>query len=429
MYKKNRTQNGLKKENKEETNKDIMDFFVFDENENNIIIEPEKIKKEKEEEEEKEKEKEKEKEEEEDEEEEDKEEAEKENKIKVKYKVASYITAFKRPDLYSPFGIISGRKYKLKRNLEENEIKKDKDKESSSSSDEKDEKECNEKIKIVKVNRYYNSLDYDISLKCDICGQIGHRKDNCLNYNLKFCCLCLSSLHDDKNCDLVKCFKCNKFGHKAPKCPFIFDQLTKCQRCKSANHIDRECLMKPMEYSHKLLKKNMLTCFICGNSNHVLCSLIEREFPEIIKENYRNIYKELLLSNKIDGENITLDETDKDGNEKDKNKNKKKKELKNDKKKKKKKKRRKIKKIKTKKNIFEDLKNEDIKFTIFCSLCGGRHRYEECKQYNNSKYKKRFGEKRKKSSKSFLLKKRSYNRNNNKNNESNNKELNNFNFW
>ena len=412
MYKTNKTQNGLKKENNEETNKDIMDFFVFDENENNIIIEPEKIKSKKE--------KEKEKEEEDEEEEEDKEETEKENKIKVNYKVSSYITALKRPDLYSPFGIISGRKYKLKRNLEENEVKKDK--ESSSSSDEQDEKECNEKIKTVKVNRYYNSLDYDISLKCDICGQIGHRKDNCLNYNLKFCCLCLSSLHDDKNCDLVKCFKCNKLGHKAHKCPFIFDQLTKCERCKSANHIDRECLIKPMEYSHKLLKKNMLTCFICGNLNHVLCSLLEREFPEIIRENYHNIYKELLLNNKNDEGNIPLNETEKDANEKDKNKN----ELKNDKKKKKKKKKRKIKKIK--KNIFEDLKNEDIKFTIFCSLCGGRHRYEECKQYNFSKYKKRFGEKRKKLNKSFLLKKRSYNGNNNKSNE-NNKEINNSNFW
>ena len=170
---------------------------------------------------------------------------------------------------------------------EEKESKKEEDKESLSIS----EKENNDEVKKSKLNRYYN-IEPDISIKCHICGQVGHRKDVCPNYDVKFCYRCLSDSHDDRDCDQVKCFRCNKLGHKTFNCQLKDNKLILCERCHCIGHKKEECLIKPMEFSHKFLKYNNLSCMHCGSKKHVLCSLVDRELPELTKENDNDIFND-----------------------------------------------------------------------------------------------------------------------------------------
>ena len=267
----------------------IMDYFVFDEDENNIIINPKKEKNEKEKEEK----------------------GEKENnpleKIKINYNVNSFITSSYRPDLYSPYGIISGNKYKLRMALgksckiiEGNESKEEKNDEKEDKKTEKEEdkelssiseKENNDEVKKNKLNRYYN-IEPDISIKCYICGQVGHREDICPNYDIKFCYRCLSDSHGDRDCELIKCFRCNKLGHKTFDCQLKDNKLILCERCHCIGHTKEECLIKPLEFSQNFLKYNNLYCMNCGSKKHVFCSLVNRELPELSKEDENEIFKD-----------------------------------------------------------------------------------------------------------------------------------------
>ena len=127
----------------------IIDYFVFDENENNIIKNPKNnrniILKE------------------------DKKLNKKEQKIKVEYYVNSFITSGIRPDLYCPYGIISGNIYELKsapnkslkkieekedeEKVEERQVKIEEDKTSSISISDKEKRD---KLKEIKLLSKYN---------------------------------------------------------------------------------------------------------------------------------------------------------------------------------------------------------------------------------------------------------------------------------
>ena len=92
--------------------------------------------------------------------------------MQVNYNIYSYISSPIRPYLYSPYGIISGNKYKLivyqdKNEMGEKELKKDDDIASIESFEEEDEKFSGKKK--IKIIRYFN-IEIDISLKCQICG-------------------------------------------------------------------------------------------------------------------------------------------------------------------------------------------------------------------------------------------------------------------
>jgi len=117
---------------------------------------------------------------------------------------------------------------------EEKYSKKEEDKDNELSSI-YEENENNDEIKPIKINRYYN-IETDISLKCQICDQVGHRKENCPHYNIKFCYKCLSTTHDERDCNQVKCFRCNKLGHKTYICKLKENQLILCDKCQCIGH-------------------------------------------------------------------------------------------------------------------------------------------------------------------------------------------------
>ena len=167
---------------------DIMNYFVFNEKENNIVENFNSTQT--------------------------KEFTEEDNNqnIKINYNICSFISSPRRPDLYCPFGVISGKNYELKsnedKNKEENEkeIKKEEDDIISISSFDSFEDERNIdnfENKKIKITRYFN-IETDISMKCNICGEIGHKKRNCPNYDIKFCHRCAQFGHEDKECDKKK---------------------------------------------------------------------------------------------------------------------------------------------------------------------------------------------------------------------------------
>ena len=316
---------------------DIMDYFVFDEDENNIIDNGDIIKNNNLNE-------------------------NKSNKeIKVNYNVCSYFTSPIRPDLYCPSGVISGNKYELKlikdKTNDEEEKLKEEDIISISSFDSFDE-DKNLDNKKIRPARYFN-VDTNISIKCKICGGIGHNKKNCPNYDVKFCQRCIQTGHEDKNCTLKKCFKCNRIWHQTFNCLVNESDLIICDRCSNIGHKSDECLVNPLENSPIYLKFNNLSCFICGSYDHVLCNLSNRELPIIEKEANE------ICENKDTDNNYTIvedyDDYDYDFSGK----------------------------------IIKDniaINKQKFENVLFCSFCGGTHRNEEC--IDKEKFKNKYDERR-----------------------------------
>ena len=249
--------------NKEESKSiDVMEYFVFDENEDNIIEENcnlfknLKIIN-----------------------------GDKDKKTKVSYNVCTFLSTKTRPDLYSPLGVIKGNNYQIILEKEKNkeEIKnEDEDIISLSSFDSVDEEIIIENKK-KKIKRYFD-IENDISLKCIICDQVGHTHQNCLYSDIKFCHRCIQYGHDMKQCDKKKCFTCNKLGHTIYNCKLGDEKLIICEQCNCVGHTKEECLLNPLQFNKSDLKHNNLSCFICGSEEHALCQLSIRELPMIRTE-------------------------------------------------------------------------------------------------------------------------------------------------
>ena len=352
--------------------KNIMDYFIIGEDENNDSISD--ISKQLEKSEEK------------------NEDDNNDNNIKLSYKVSSFISSNYRPDLYSPLGIIGGNKYNLRKNSMKGKEKVDneeleaEDKEEDKEIEEKEEEEEEEKeskimdekldnvkkeldkYKLLKLGRYY-VLDNDITVKCHNCGEIGHIKDYCPYTNLKFCHRCLSHDHNDKDCKNKKCFRCNKSGHNKNECSIKESEILICFNCQNSGHRKNECLINPSNIDSRFIKNNGLSCFYCGSSNHMICPLSERENIELKKENidFDEIEEDMISSHSQEISSDTPVEEE---------------EIETKKKSKSKK--------KHPEEIIENIKNEDIKFTIFCSYCGETHRNEECPLKDDPKFSNEF---------------------------------------
>ena len=352
--------------------KNIMDYFIIGEDENNDSISD--ISKQLEKSEEK------------------NEDDNNDNNIKLSYKVSSFISSNYRPDLYSPLGIIGGNKYNLRKNSMKGKEKVDneeleaEDKEEDKEIEEKEEEEEEEKeskimdekldnvkkeldkYKLLKLGRYY-VLDNDITVKCHNCGEIGHIKDYCPYTNLKFCHRCLSHDHNDKDCKNKKCFRCNKSGHNKNECSIKESEILICFNCQNSGHRKNECLINPSNIDSRFIKNNGLSCFYCGSSNHMICPLSERENIELKKENidFDEIEEDMISSHSQEISSDTPVEEE---------------EIETKKKSKSKK--------KHPEEIIENIKNEDIKYTIFCSYCGETHRNEECPLKDDPKFSNEF---------------------------------------
>lgn len=179
--------NGLnlsKSKNSKIIKKDITEYFVFDENENNIIEKRNLFKKCK---------------------------KKKGKDINVNYNVCSFFSSVIRPDIYTPLGVLKGSNYELipikdkSKEEDEKEAKKEEEDVISVSSFDSVEEDLNLKTKKFKEKRYFN-IHIDITVKCKICGEIGHIKKDCPNYDIKFCHRCIQIGHEDKDCDKKKCF-------------------------------------------------------------------------------------------------------------------------------------------------------------------------------------------------------------------------------
>ena len=303
-------------------------------------------------------------------------------------------------------GIIGGNKYNLRKNSikgtekVDNEELEAEDKEEEKEIEEKEEEEEEEKeskimdekldnvkkeldkYKLLKLGRYY-VLDNDITVKCHNCGEIGHIKDYCPYTNLKFCHRCLSHDHNDKDCKNKKCFRCNKSGHNKNECSLKENEILICFNCQNSGHRKNECLINPSKIDSRLIKNNGLSCFYCGSSNHMICPLSERENIELKKENieFDEIEEDMVSSNSQEISSDTPVEEEEGEIET--------------------KKRSKSKKKHTK-EIIENIKNEDIKFTIFCSFCGETHRNEECPLKDDPKFSNEFDSFRKNICKKIL---------------------------
>ena len=365
--------------------KNIFDYFILDEDENNVIINSKLKPIEKSEEKNNEE--------------------NKDNNNKLRYNLQSFISSNFRPDLYSPLGIIGGSKYNLRKNSmkekditvneeieEEDKKEEDKEEENEEEKEEEEKKSMNldenidnvkkefDKYKLLKLGRYY-ILDDDITVKCHNCGEIGHIKDNCPFTNLKFCHRCLSYNHNDKDCKNKKCFRCNKSGHNKNECPFKDNELLICFNCENSGHRKNDCLINPCKVDGNFTKNNGLSCFYCGSSNHLICPLSDRDNIELKIEsiNFDDIEEEMVSSNSQEISSDTPSEEDYI-EEVHESKNKKKKNM----------------------QIIEGLKNEDIKFTIFCGFCGERHRNEDCPSKDEQKFSNEFDNFRKNICKKIL---------------------------
>ena len=250
----------------------------------------------------------------------------KNNNIEVEYEINSYLNNEDVPDLYTPYGIISGNNYKLittkdKDMSNENCIPKDENIDKENNEDKNNDDSRNRKIK-----RYFD-IDKDsiYFLRCKKCGKYGHTKANCIKEN-NFCYICIKYGHVKKDCPIfLRCYKCLKYGHKIQNC--TEEKLGPlCQNCNRSIHKKEDCLKFPDEITIKDLERHNLKCEFCGSKEHLIC-------PYSKRENYILLYEK-----------------------KDKN-----------------------------KDINTEMNKDDYSHQLFCPWCGGNHLKIECPERRDIK--------------------------------------------
>ena len=220
------------------------------------------------------------------------------NNLEVEYDICSYMNNEEIPDLYTPFGRISGDKYQIipikgekLENNNENSTDKKMEKELENKSEENKKNINNEnddnENKIKKIIRYFdidnkNTKKDLYSFRCKKCGKFGHLKCDCTNI-INSCYICLSKEHTRKDCPkIVRCSNCFVLGHSSQDCEKNLESV--CENCKITFHKREDCLKRPIKINLKDLKSQKLSCAFCGSEEHVLCPFSKKKNPILLYE-------------------------------------------------------------------------------------------------------------------------------------------------
>jgi hypothetical protein len=186
------------------------------------------------------------------------------------------INSFRNPDILTgnALKVLKGNKYRAKmanRNEEEqqgddkHDIKAEKEEgeevEKSAGEEPTDEPDI--------PSRYFHQESK--AIRCRNCKEIGHMARNCPNESkIPLCKFCGTQHGIEELCPSIKCFKCNKSGHKVGDCRAT--DITICSKCKSIGHTESRCLLTTFNGKNK-----RVLCVVCHKPGHLNCQNVHRE--------------------------------------------------------------------------------------------------------------------------------------------------------
>jgi len=137
--------------------------------------------------------------------------------------------------------------------------------------------------------RYYTkAIGIDISTKCQVCEEVGHRAKYCTNVGVNVLChLCAGPDHEAGECVNLICYRCGDFGHHARDCIAPITSFGRqsggqarsknmvCSLCGEAqDHMWDDCLQAPtvaFDATKSLDFDPAIVCMNCGSTGHVMC--------------------------------------------------------------------------------------------------------------------------------------------------------------
>lgn len=155
-------------------------------------------------------------------------------------------------------------------------------------------------------NRYFG----DITCKCPLCGEVGHRQNDCMNDPIPTPChLCAGGDHDSGwltgtilrilrlcrtisigSCPNIACFRCGQFGHHSRDCYNGYrPRLQLCTICGRNSHNSSNCIegtvpqiLSPgqqhyyndnnQNHSTFRVEGPYIRCMSCNEEGHAMCS-------------------------------------------------------------------------------------------------------------------------------------------------------------